>query len=764
MKKVKRRLLNGAFAFLLLATPILGTGIEVFATTETSSTAESAARTDSTSDTDQENSTIGTGDNQTNEVESSTSEIESGTDVDEGSDVPASSEEIIKEQPSESTATENESSEAPQDSSMSEESESQTSNSSSEEEETIVVDEVTGYAPQYVKLKTITINDTENIPATSLLYQLSDSTLTENGSNQALAGQVFKSTKKYQDPTTNQEYLLLQNEQGEVGIVAAAAVSIASGTLKSEQMYVTIQKNNYSLWQSVFLDKQLTTTANYNQKTYQVKESFYKNSNKATYYALYGNDQTFIGWINAAGTKTAANAGGVWQKENKYATITSSNYTLWKNFNWTAKKGTSASINGQTVKATGKYRHFNGSTYYSLYDKNNKWLGYINATGVKLSSSAQGTYQNYGKYVTLTKKNYTIWGNFSWSSKKNNTTTLAGRTYLAKGKYGHANGAVYLSLYDKSGKWIGYLNADAATVAKNQGGTWQSEKLSVQMKNGNYTLWQDLNFSKKKASSKDYLNQTIQVTGKYQHYNGSMYYSLYKNNKWLGYINATGVKTAHTIYSQNTISRYVIVNNNSGNFFDKADPNSTKLGAKSTYKGYMAQATKLAKTSDGNYLYLVSPAGKIGWIKESQTYSVNSNFWMYTTGGKYPSLNVKNLNIHVSISKQRVYIKSGDKVIYTMLCSTGAVGTPTPLGNFRIQAEKGPAFSGAAYYRSFKGHGIYLFHTIPTSIAWSTNTFSAVEGRKLGTRASHGCIRLAVPDAKWFYYNMPYNTPVKIVN
>lgn len=758
MKKVKRRVLNGVFAFLILATPVLGTGIEVYATaTDTTVTSDSAA-SDTDSAIEEENSTTqSTGNGASGEP--STSEEESQSTTDTGSDTPSSDEGVIEKQTSGSAATEKNPS-----SSTSAESELQGITSFSDQTEAIVVEEVQGYVTQYVKLKTIAINDTENVPTSTLFYQLTEGTLTENGSNQALAGQTFKAVKKYQEPTTKQEYLLLQNDQVEARIVEIGAVSIASGTLKTEQTYVTIHKNNYPLWQSVFLDTQLTTTANYNQKTYLVKESFYKNSNKATYYALYDNKQTFIGWVNAAGTKAAANAGGVWQKENKYATITSSNYTLWQNFNWTAQKGTSAAINGQTVKVTGKYRHFNGSTYYSLYDKNNKWLGYINATGVKLSSNAQGTYQNYGKYVTLTKKNFTIWGNFSWTSKKNNTTTLAGKTYLAKGKYAHANGAVYLSLYDKSGKWIGYLNANAATVANNQGGTWQSEKLTVQMKNSNYTLWQDLNFSKKKANSSNYLNQTIQVTGKYQHYNGSTYYSLYKNNQWLGYINATGVKTAHTIYSQSSISRYVIVNNNSGNFFDKADPNSTKLGAKSAYKGYMAQATKLAKTSDGNYLYLVSPAGKIGWIKESQTYSVNSNFWMYTTGGKYPSLDVKNLNIQVSISKQRVYIKSGDKVIYTMLCSTGAVGTPTPLGSFRIQAEKGLAFSSAAYYRSFKDHGVYLFHTIPTSIAWSTNTFSAIEGRKLGTRASHGCIRLAVPDAKWFYYNMPYNTPVKIVN
>ena len=617
---------------------------------------------------------------------------------------------------------------------------------------------------RYVKIKTFPASTTKTQETDSrTLYAINQLQLTAAGTITDLAGHVYKSIQRYQDATTNKEYVELLDDQNQViGIVEAASVTTANGLFQTEKKYATVQSANYPLWKTPFFDTQLGTTKAINQQTFQVKESF-KQKNGSIFYALSTDKNQFIGWVNAKGVAEAKTPGGVWQSESKYATIISGNYTLWQNFDWSAKKGNTAALNGKTVKAKGKYRHINGATYYSLYDSKNKWLGYINASGVKTTSNAQGAYQNYGKYVTLTKKNYTIWGNFNWSSKKNTTSSLYGKTYLAKGKYEHWNGATYYSLYDSNNKWIGYLNAGAATVAKNRGGMWQSENKTVQVKNKNYTLWQDLNFSKKKASSASYMNKNIKVTGKYQHYNGSTYYSLYLNNQWIGYINATGVKNAHTIYSQSTISRYVVVNNGSGNFLNAADPNSSKLGKKSSYKGYMAQATKLAKTSDGNYLYLVSPAGKIGWIKESQTYSVNDKFWMYTTGGKYPSLNVKKLNIEVSISKQRVYIKSGDKVIYTMLCSTGTVFTPTPLGNFRIQQEKGSAFSGAAYYRSFKDHGVYLFHTVPTSIAWSTNSFSAVEGRKLGQRASHGCIRLAVPDAKWFYYNMPYNTPVKIV-
>lgn len=619
---------------------------------------------------------------------------------------------------------------------------------------------------RYVKINTFTATTTESqaMDSRQVLYTLNQLQLTATGSITELAGHVYKSVKQYQDTATKKKYSELLDEQNHViGIVEAESVTTADGVFQSEKKYATVQSGNYPLWESIFFDKQLGTTKTINRQTFQVKESF-KHGNGSTYYALYTDKNQFIGWINAKGAADAKSPGGIWQSESKYATIISGNYTLWQNFDWSAKKGTTAALNGKTVKATGKYSHVNGATYYSLYDNKNKWLGYINAAGVKTTSNAQGAYQAYGKYVTLTKKNYTIWGNFNWSSKKNTTSSLYGKTYQAKGKYEHWNGSTYYSLSDSTGKWIGYLNAEAATVANNQGGIWQSENKTIRMKSKNYTLWQDLNFSKKKASSGNYMNKNIKVTGKYQHYNGATYYSLYLNNTWIGYINATGVTNAHVIHSQSNISRYVIVNNASGNFLNAADPNSSKLGKKSNYKWYMAKATKLAKTSDGNYLYLVSPAGKIGWIKENQTYSVNDKFWMYTTGGKYPSLNVKNLNIHVSISKQRVYIKSGDKVIYTMLCSTGTVFTPTPLGNFRIQQEKGSAFSGAAYYRSFKDHGVYLFHTVPTSIAWSTNSFSSVEGKKLGQRASHGCIRLAVPDAKWFYYNMPYNTPVKIVN
>ena len=144
----------------------------------------------------------------------------------------------------------------------------------------------------------------------------------------------------------------------------------------------------------------------------------------------------------------------------------------------------------------------------------------------------------------------------------------------------------------------------------------------------------------------------------------------------------------------------------------------------------------------------------------------------------YPNLHtVKNLNIRVNISQNRVYICDGSKTIYTMYCSAGNYGTnpqthkrvsATPTGTFYIQPERGASFynaslhEGANYYVSWLNHGEYLFHTVPTV---ANGQYNVKEANKLGkSTGSHGCIRLSVPDARWMMQNMPTGTKVVIQN
>lgn len=139
---------------------------------------------------------------------------------------------------------------------------------------------------------------------------------------------------------------------------------------------------------------------------------------------------------------------------------------------------------------------------------------------------------------------------------------------------------------------------------------------------------------------------------------------------------------------------------------------------------------------------------------------------------KHPDLaKVKNLWIRVSLKGNRTYIMSGKKPIYTML-STGGIyhkgKSDTPTGTFHIQEERGQEFynyklnEGARYYVSWKAHGVYLFHSVPTK---SNGKIDLKEAKKLGkSQGSHGCVRLSLPDAEWLMNTVPYGTKVVIKN
>lgn len=100
----------------------------------------------------------------------------------------------------------------------------------------------------------------------------------------------------------------------------------------------------------------------------------------------------------------------------------------------------------------------------------------------------------------------------------------------------------------------------------------------------------------------------------------------------------------------------------------------------------------------------------------------------------------------------------------TMLASGGRPGHETPLGTFYTR-DRGYSFwsarfgEGAYYWVRITGQ--YLFHSVPVDDRWQTKE---EEHAKLGCPASHGCVRLSLPDAKWFFENVPRGSMVIIHN
>ena len=116
--------------------------------------------------------------------------------------------------------------------------------------------------------------------------------------------------------------------------------------------------------------------------------------------------------------------------------------------------------------------------------------------------------------------------------------------------------------------------------------------------------------------------------------------------------------------------------------------------------------------------------------------------------------------IKVSTEQQRVYIyrwvdTGYDYLCRTMVCSTGVPGHDTPTGVFVSPGHRDArwhyfeSFGSWAQY-AFVIKGSILFHSILFYEADETTVHRSTL-RALGTKASHGCVRLSVNDAKWIY-------------
>lgn len=129
--------------------------------------------------------------------------------------------------------------------------------------------------------------------------------------------------------------------------------------------------------------------------------------------------------------------------------------------------------------------------------------------------------------------------------------------------------------------------------------------------------------------------------------------------------------------------------------------------------------------------------------------------------------------LKVSTKDQRVYAYSWNEkdnayttLARTMICSTGLPDTPTPKGTFTstttpvVRWGYFPKYDVWAQYL-YRIKGPYLFHSVLYDEAdESTVKWGSVN--KLGSPASHGCIRLKPEDAKWIYNNCPAGTTVTV--
>lgn len=119
-------------------------------------------------------------------------------------------------------------------------------------------------------------------------------------------------------------------------------------------------------------------------------------------------------------------------------------------------------------------------------------------------------------------------------------------------------------------------------------------------------------------------------------------------------------------------------------------------------------------------------------------------------------------SIEVDIKKQKLFAYFKGQLEKEFWVSTGTWKFPTPLGQFKIYA-KVPTTTMSGYYGPNHPDN-YELANVPHVMPFYKNY--ALHGAywhwNFGTRVSHGCINLKLPDAEWLYNWTHIGTPVKI--
>ncbi|MBN1233238.1 MAG: L,D-transpeptidase [Candidatus Coatesbacteria bacterium] len=113
--------------------------------------------------------------------------------------------------------------------------------------------------------------------------------------------------------------------------------------------------------------------------------------------------------------------------------------------------------------------------------------------------------------------------------------------------------------------------------------------------------------------------------------------------------------------------------------------------------------------------------------------------------------------VYITLNEQRLYLLDDGEVIYKANISSGTDGYPTPPGRYHLEGKEKSHFSS-----KFE---VMMLYWMPFSGGYGMH---ALEGRsylkRLGSPASHGCVRLSHADAAFLYSKLPIGTPIIVSN
>ncbi|MER6509568.1 L,D-transpeptidase [Nonomuraea sp. NPDC001636] len=164
---------------------------------------------------------------------------------------------------------------------------------------------------------------------------------------------------------------------------------------------------------------------------------------------------------------------------------------------------------------------------------------------------------------------------------------------------------------------------------------------------------------------------------------------------------------------------------------------------------YGATRVFLVDRDEGDWLQVllpIRPNGSKGWIRAADVTLAETSHRVEIDRGAF-----------------RFTVYDGDRPVRTGKVATGEAGTPTPPGRYFFTELVRPTGDGGAY--GAYAFGLSGFSPVLKSFAGGPGQL-AIHGTNkpsaIGTRASHGCVRVGNDDITWMAKNLAIGTPVVV--
>ncbi|MBU3142873.1 InlB B-repeat-containing protein [Clostridium sp. CF012] len=252
-------------------------------------------------------------------------------------------------------------------------------------------------------------------------------------------------------------------------------------------------------------------------------------------------------------------------------------------------------------------------------------------------------------------------------------------------------------------------------------------------------IWSTGTYSLLTKTTNLYYTNLNLVAGKNYYYKIRSYRTIGKITVYSNWTVATNKTITYTTFN-NLVQSNGVYGKYAGLKVEILDQSETKLlimKANGTKMWVESSKVSVSKNPATNTKYLDK--------KQLETYvNITSNFVSETKFFTWVDLNRQRVNVFTGSAGHWVLLK-------TYSCASGNNATPSKRGLFTVQ-DKGYSFTTdnellVKYWTRFSGN--YLLHSI--LLTASGEIFNAT----VGIRLSHGCIRMPLDMAKWYYEEIP---------